>query len=98
MTNQFSAPARRDVRLSTSIRQTPPFLKTNGSCAPTIQAARATGRFARVEVARDRTPGAARVLADLRALPGADVWLAEQTPVDMESTLLALARGMRVAA
>jgi ABC-2 type transport system ATP-binding protein len=65
---------------------------------PYVQAARATGRFARVEVARDRTPGPARVLADLRALPGAGVWLAEQAPVDMESTLLALARGMRLAA
>ena len=65
---------------------------------PYVQAARATGRFARVEVARDRSPGAARVLADLRALPGADVWLAEEARVDMESTLLALARGMRVAA
>jgi ABC-2 type transport system ATP-binding protein len=65
---------------------------------PYVQAARATGRFARVEVARDRTPGAARVLADLRALANADVWLAEQAPVDMESTLLALARGVRVAA
>jgi ABC-2 type transport system ATP-binding protein len=65
---------------------------------PYVQAARATGRFARVEVERDRSPGAARVLADLRALPGADVWLAEEAPVDMESTLLALARGMRVAA
>jgi len=65
---------------------------------PYVQAARATGRFARVEVPRDRTPGAARVLADLRALPRAGVWLAEQAPVDMESTLLALARGMHVAA
>jgi len=65
---------------------------------PYVQAARATGRFARVEVARADTPGAARVIGDLRALPDAGVWLAEQAPVDMESTLLALARGMRVAA
>ena len=65
---------------------------------PYVQAARATGRFARVEVPRDRTPGAVRVLAELRALPNVDVWLAEEAPVDMESTLLALARGMRVAA
>jgi ABC-2 type transport system ATP-binding protein len=65
---------------------------------PYVQAARATGRFARIEVPRDRSPGTARVLGDLRALPGAGVWLAEQLPVDMESTLLALARGMRVAA
>ena len=52
----------------------------------------------RIEVLRDRSPGTARVLADLRALPGAGVWLAEQVPVDMESTLLALARGLRLAA
>ena len=65
---------------------------------PYVQAARATGRFARVEVARANSPGAARVLADLRALPNAGVWLTEQSPVDMESTLLALARGMKVAA
>jgi ABC-2 type transport system ATP-binding protein len=65
---------------------------------PYVQAARATGRFARVEVPRDGSPGRARVLADLRALPNAGVWLVEQAPVDMESTLLALARGMRVAA
>jgi ABC-2 type transport system ATP-binding protein len=65
---------------------------------PYVQAVRATGRFARVEVPRDRTPGAARVLADLRALPGVGVWLAEQAAVDMESTLLALSRGVRLAA
>jgi len=65
---------------------------------PYVQAARATGRFARVEVPRDRSPDAPRVLADLRALPSAGVWLAEQVPVDMESTLLALARGLRLAA
>jgi hypothetical protein len=65
---------------------------------PWVQAARATGRFARIEVPRDHSPGMARVLGDLRALPGAGVWLVERLPVDMESTLLALARGMRVAA
>ena len=65
---------------------------------PYVQAARATGRFARVEVARANTPGAARIIADLRALPDAGACSASQTPVDMESTLLALARGMRVAA
>jgi ABC-2 type transport system ATP-binding protein len=63
-----------------------------------VQAARATGRFARIEVPRDRSPGTARVLADLRALSDTRVWLAEQVPVDMESTLLALARGLRLAA
>jgi ABC-2 type transport system ATP-binding protein len=58
---------------------------------PYVESARATGRFARVEVRRERTPGAARVLADLGGLGGGAVRVAEETPVDMESTLLALA-------
>jgi ABC-2 type transport system ATP-binding protein len=57
---------------------------------PYVDGARATGRFARVEVHRARTPGASQVLRDLAALPGAR--LVEQSAVDMESTLLALAR------
>ena len=56
---------------------------------PYVQAARATGRFVRVEVLGARAPDAARVLRDLAALPG-PVRLAEPVPVDMESTLLAL--------
>ncbi len=59
---------------------------------PYVGEARATGRYARIEVPLPRTPGAARVLADLAALP-AHVQLAEQAPIDMEATLLALARG-----
>ncbi len=59
-----------------------------------VQGARATGRFARVEVRRDRTPGTRAVLRDLAALPGSPVRLAEHAPVDMESTLLALAEGL----
>jgi len=57
---------------------------------PYVSAARASGRFTRIEVPLERTPGSERVLRDMRALPG--VWLAEQTRMDMESTLLALAR------
>ncbi len=53
-----------------------------------VESARATGTFARVEVRKERTPGAPRVLEDLMGLPG--VALAEAHPVDMESTLLAL--------
>jgi ABC-2 type transport system ATP-binding protein len=60
---------------------------------PYVSGARATGRFARVEVRRDHTPGARAVLHDLTSLPGGGVRFAEQTPVDMESTLLALAQG-----
>jgi ABC-2 type transport system ATP-binding protein len=57
---------------------------------PYVQGARATGRYVRVEVRRDRTPGTARVVADLAALPGVVVHFAEPLPVDMETTLLAL--------
>ncbi|HUI27183.1 MAG TPA: ABC transporter ATP-binding protein [Candidatus Kryptonia bacterium] len=60
---------------------------------PYVVGARATGRFARIEVGRRRTPGAAHVVRDLTALPDAGVRFAERTAIDMESTLLALARG-----
>ncbi|HZR84416.1 MAG TPA: ABC transporter ATP-binding protein [Candidatus Binatia bacterium] len=60
---------------------------------PYVDGARATGSYARIEVRCDRTPGAERVLDDLARLRDARVALAEQTPIDTESTLLALARG-----
>jgi ABC-type multidrug transport system ATPase subunit len=59
---------------------------------PFVLDARASSRFARVEVPRERTPGAPTVLTELRRLPGAAVRFVEQTSVDMEATLLALAR------
>ena len=59
---------------------------------PYVQGARATGRFARVEVRRDRSPGPRQVVRDLVAL-GAGVQVAEPAEIDMESTLLALAAG-----
>jgi ABC-2 type transport system ATP-binding protein len=59
---------------------------------PYVEGARATGQCVRIEVQRARTPGRVHVLRDLHALPGAGVRFAEQTPIDMESTLLALAR------
>jgi ABC-type multidrug transport system ATPase subunit len=59
---------------------------------PYVGGARATGRFARIEVLRPRSPGTRRVLADLEALPAGGVRLAEEVPPDMESTLLALAQ------
>jgi len=59
---------------------------------PFVSSARATGRFVRVEVARTDTPGVESVLAALRSLPDAPVEIAEPAPIDMESTLLALAR------
>jgi ABC-2 type transport system ATP-binding protein len=59
---------------------------------PWVASARASGRFARIEVARDRTPGAEEVLEGLRSLPGHPARVAEPAPIDMETTLLALAR------
>jgi ABC-2 type transport system ATP-binding protein len=59
---------------------------------PFVASARASGRFVRIEVARERTPGAERVLAELRSLPGHPARVAEPAPIDMETTLLALAR------
>jgi ABC-2 type transport system ATP-binding protein len=61
---------------------------------PYVEGARATGRFARLEVRRDRSPGERRVLEDLRALPGGLVAFAEQAPPDMESVFLGLAQGL----
>ena len=59
---------------------------------PYVDGARATGRFARIEVRRDASPGAERVLQDLGALRAAGVRLAEALPLDVESMLLALSR------
>jgi ABC-2 type transport system ATP-binding protein len=59
---------------------------------PYVTAAYAAGRATRVEVERARTPGAARVLQDLGVLPAGPVRLVERLPIDMEATLLALAR------
>src|SRR5262249_19698931 len=60
---------------------------------PYLHGGRATGRFARIEVRRDRTPGTSAVLHDLTTLAGR-VRFAEQAAADMESTLLALAQGL----
>jgi len=58
---------------------------------PYVVDAYTTGRYARVEVAGVRSPGAARVLRDLATLD-VDVRFVEQLPVDTEAMLLALAR------
>ena len=57
---------------------------------PWAGAVRAGGRFARVEVSSAGAPDEPAVRAALAALPGAR--LVERIPVDMEATLLALAR------
>ena len=53
---------------------------------------------ARIEVPRDRSPGAERVLRDLWAMRAEGVRLAEQAPPDVESMLVWLARGSPAAA
>ena len=58
-----------------------------------VAGARATGRFARIEVRRDATPDPARVLADLRRVAGGTVRFAEAAPPDMEAAFLAIAGG-----
>jgi ABC-2 type transport system ATP-binding protein len=57
-----------------------------------VDGARATGRFTRIEVRSTASPGAERVLQDLRGLGEHGVRLVEQAPLDIESMLLALSR------
>ncbi len=57
---------------------------------PYVAAARATGRYVRVEVPASTSPGADRVVRDLAAVDGGRVRFAEAVPVDMETALLAL--------
>ena len=57
---------------------------------PFVSAARASGRFARVEVPQGSSRDGVDVDAGLRSLPG--VGLVERVPVDTESMLLHLAR------
>jgi len=57
---------------------------------PYVIGVRTSGLTLRVEVSLARSPGDARVVADLAAIPG--VRLVESLPLDMEATLLALAR------
>ena len=58
-----------------------------------VGSARATGSYARIETERSHAPSAEQVLRDLRQLPSARVRFAERAPIDLESMLLALARG-----
>ncbi len=59
---------------------------------PYVAGTRATGRFACVEIEQQAAPPTPRVFADLRHLASAPVRFVESIPVDMESTLRALAR------
>ena len=65
-------------------------IATAARALPYVAGARATGAAARIEVRREGSPGAERVLRDLDGLAGG-VRFAEHLPVDMETTLLALA-------
>ncbi len=58
---------------------------------PYVVAVRTSGLGARIDVAPERAPAQSRVLADLAGLHGARI--VESRPLDMESVLLALARG-----
>jgi len=57
---------------------------------PYVYGARAAGRYARIEVMRELTPGAADVMRALSSLEGVHVRFSERREPDMESTLLAL--------
>ena len=65
-------------------------IATAARALPYVAGARATGAAARIEVRREGSPGTEGVLRDLDGLAGG-VRFAEHLPVDMETTLLALA-------
>ena len=69
----------------------PRVLAVAARALPYVVAVRTSGRSARIDVAPERAPAQSRVLADLAALDGARI--VESLPLDMESVLLALARG-----
>src|SRR5262245_35221641 len=71
----------------------PRAVATAARALPYVAGARATGAKARVEVRHAQSPGTDRVLTDLSGLADGAVHFAEQLPVDMETTLLALAGG-----
>ncbi len=92
----FGAPA--DLRAGVPLElyrawaENPRATAREARALPWVTSARASGRFVRVEVDRARTPGAERVLEELRSLPAHPARVAEAVPIDMETTLLALAR------
>jgi ABC-2 type transport system ATP-binding protein len=68
----------------------PRALSRDARALPYVFETRAGAQFARVEVPKAKSPGEGQVLRDLAGLAG--VRLVEHLEVDMESTLLALAR------
>lgn len=79
-----------DLELYRAWGDDPRAIAAAARALPYVGEARASGRFARIEVPRPRTPGARQVIADLSRLP--HVQLAEHAAIDTESALLALAR------
>jgi ABC-2 type transport system ATP-binding protein len=59
---------------------------------PWADSARSCGRFVRLEVASERSPGDEEVCRTVLGLAGGAVSLVERAPSDLESTLLSLAR------
>lgn len=59
-----------------------------------VEDARATGAFVRIDVRRDAAPPARELMRDLEARLAGAVRLVERAEVDMESTLLSLARSV----
>jgi ABC-2 type transport system ATP-binding protein len=90
----FGAPSELCARASLGLfrvwGEDPKAAARAARALPYVSASRACAGYARVEVGGGRAPGEAEILRDLIALSGAR--FAERTPVDMESTLLALAR------
>ncbi len=83
--------ARVPVRLFRLWGDDPRAIAQDARALPWVRSARATGRFARVEVEAGGAPAEPAVRDVLAALP-ARVRLVEPTPVDMESALLHFAR------
>jgi len=79
-----------DLELYRAWGDDPRAIAAAARALPYVGEARASGRFARIEVPRPRTPGRHQVIADLSRLP--NVHLAEHAAIDTEAALLALAR------
>lgn len=73
----------------------PEAVKAMARALPWVESARSCGRFVRVEVLREQSPGPDAVCRTFLALDSgaaARIALVERAPSDLESTLLALAR------
>jgi ABC-2 type transport system ATP-binding protein len=86
----------KELRASVSLElfrvwgEEPKTIARGARALPYVCATRACAGYARVEVVAERAPADGAVLSDLVRLPKAT--FAERTPLDMESTLIALGR------